>query len=533
MSKSMLLSSLFILLIGLFSLPASAQPYPYHWEINVAGNGWQGVNYPSAEATCFREGITSGESKYVYLSFVYVREDFGYCNYDRYYQGKYVGQTDIGRIGHRFGDYCASGTTYNPKNGACEAIPADVGKPCADSSLDNPSFRQTDNTCKPLSQSPINSGVAISQSCPVKGDPINFSVGNSFQLERDYQSGGQAPLELTRFYNSIDGTWRHNYSSYLRVGENFSVLVLNDGREIYFNVSGSIATTDSIRVGTLIKEGSSWVYTAPDSTRSTFDSQGKLIRLDLPSGTYETISYSSSTLTVRSSAGPILTVTEDGLHQPVSLSANGVSITYNYTITSQQRLSSLTRTFSQSGITETRTFVYEGNSNRLTGIIDERGIRYVTWVFDNQGRALSSEFQGGVGKVSFAYNADGTVTQTNELGKQTVFHFVLINGVKHISQIEGEPTANCPESNASYTYDERGQMTSKTDAKGAITTYAYNDRGLEVSRTQASGTSQARTTTTTWHAAFNLPVTVTEAGQKTTYTYDAQGRKTARTQTAL
>ena len=73
----------------------------------------------------------------------------------------------------------------------------------------------------------------------------------------------------------------------------------------------------------------------------------------------------------------------------------------------------------------------------------------------------------------------------------------------------------------------------QTDAKGFVTTYTYNDRGLETTRTQASGTPQARTTTTTWHATFNLPLTVTEGGQVTTYTYDTQGRQTSRTQTAL
>ncbi|WP_345945801.1 RHS repeat domain-containing protein, partial [Pseudomonas sp. dw_358] len=62
----------------------------------------------------------------------------------------------------------------------------------------------------------------------------------------------------------------------------------------------------------------------------------------------------------------------------------------------------------------------------------------------------------------------------------------------------GEPSDNCPASNSTYTYDDRGQVLTKTDAKGFITTYTYNDRGLEASHTEASGTPQARTTTTTW-----------------------------------
>ncbi|OEC48542.1 hypothetical protein A9G05_26075 [Pseudomonas sp. ENNP23] len=156
---------------------------------------------------------------------------------------------------------------------------------------------------------------------------------------------------------------------------------------------------------------------------------------------------------------------------------------------------------------------------------DERGIRYATWAYDDQGRAISSEHAGGAEKVTVAYNADGSSTVTNALGKRTTYRFQTIQGVRRITAIEGEPSANCPNSNATFTYDDRGLVKTRTDNKGHVTTFDYNERGLEVSRTEAFGTPQARTVTTTWHPMLFLPLTVTEPDRITTYRYDDQGRQ--------
>ncbi|MGA4638120.1 RHS repeat protein, partial [Pseudomonas solani] len=171
------------------------------------------------------------------------------------------------------------------------------------------------------------------------------------------------------------------------------------------------------------------------------------------------------------------------------------------------------------------TYQYEdANPNLLTGITDERGIRYATWAYDDQGRAISSEHAGGAERTLVSYNADGSSTVTNALGKRTTYRFQTIQGIRRITAIEGEPSANCPNSNSSFTYDDRGLVKTRTDNKGNVTTFDYNDRGLEVSRTEAFGTPQARTVTTTWHPTLFLPATVTEPDRITTYSYDDQGR---------
>ncbi|MWK60059.1 RHS repeat protein [Pseudomonas otitidis] len=201
----------------------------------------------------------------------------------------------------------------------------------------------------------------------------------------------------------------------------------------------------------------------------------------------------------------------------------GTSVSYTYN--SIRRLTTVTTT--RDSVVSSQTYHYEDtrNPNLLTGITDERGIRYATWTYDDQGRAISSEHAGGAEKVTVAYNADGSSTVTNALGKRTTYRFQTIQGIRRITAIEGEPSANCPNSNATFTYDDRGLVKTRTDNKGHVTTFDYNDRGLEVSRTEAYGTPQARTVITEWHPTLFLPLTVTEPDRVTTYRYDDQGRQ--------
>ena len=206
-----------------------------------------------------------------------------------------------------------------------------------------------------------------------------------------------------------------------------------------------------------------------------------------------------------------------------------MQITYGYN--AAKRLTSVIR--AAGGQTTLRQFHYEDprNNSWLTGITDERGVRYATWSYDDKGRAITSEHANGADHVGVAYNSDGTVSVTNELGKVAKYSFQYIKGVNRITAIQGEPSANCPNSNSTFTYDSNGLIKTKTDNKGHLTTYDYNARGLEISRTEASGTPQARTITTDWHPTLFLPAVVAEPDRITTYNYDDQGRQLSRSVT--
>jgi YD repeat-containing protein len=179
--------------------------------------------------------------------------------------------------------------------------------------------------------------------------------------------------------------------------------------------------------------------------------------------------------------------------------------------------------------TEHKYYLYEAitNPDLLTGMMDERGIRLATWNYDEQGRAISSEHANGAFKTTITYSDDGSVSVTNELGRTTAYQFKTVQGIKRIISITGQPSSNCPLSNSTFSYNDRGQLSQKTDATGSVTTFNYNDRGLEVGRTEASGTPLARTTTTEWDPSHFLKTKVIESTRTKYYTYDDQGRLSA------
>ena len=73
-----------------------------------------------------------------------------------------------------------------------------------------------------------------------------------------------------------------------------------------------------------------------------------------------------------------------------------------------------------------------------------------------------------------------------------------------------------------YEYDAGGNVTTKTDALGALTTYTYDARGNQLTETDAART-QSRPRPTTRRTTCS-PARDFEGNTSTTYTYDAHGR---------
>ncbi|WP_259640307.1 DUF6531 domain-containing protein [Pseudomonas syringae group genomosp. 3] len=360
------------------------------------------------------------------------------------------------------------------------------------------------------------------------GNPINAANGNKFQYEEDLTLGVADPIVVGRYYNSVDGLWKHSFSDALNIGKDFVVLVRADVRESMFKIVGEkyVSTTD---LGVLLLNEAGWTYTSTDGSVTAFSLDGELVKKISKYGVTQNIARDKYNLQITNSVGQSVKVFEDILRQLTFIEAGGVKLQYSY---NAQRLSSITKNID--GNSSSRSYQYEDSRNPglLTGITDERGVRFATWSYDDSGRAVSSQHSGGAGLTQIAYNSDGSSSVTNELGKTTVYRYQQIDGVKRIIAIDGEPSPNCPASNSTYTYNDRGLVLTKTDAKGLVTTYDYNDRGFEISRTEASGTTLARTTTTEWDPDRFLPIRVVEPNRVTVYSYDNQGRELSRQSTS-
>jgi YD repeat-containing protein len=401
------------------------------------------------------------------------------------------------------GDTCPNGEVLNLDAGQCEALDAFQAR----RQLGNPNNQPNNdpNDCE--------------------GNPINGAIGNKFQSDVDF-TDADGELRFAHFYNGYDGLWRHTYGSSLAVSTASLSLTFEDGRVSLFTLSNGIATAEPTELGSLSKVLGSWVYTSPTNEQMTFDFNGRLSKWKMANGQVQTISYGFDSnfnpiTTVTDSRGHTLSFSEDASHQPLSLTASGVTVTYNY---SNAELTSITR--AMTGKTTTRSYVYEDtrNSTWLTGIIDERGVRYATWHYDDQGRATSSEHAGGAEKVTLVYNTDGSTVVTNALGNAVTYQYQLVNGAMRMSAVNGSPAVGCPASNSSYTYESaHGQIATHTDALGHITAFTYDAQGRVITEVDAQGTDQERTTATTYNGATFLPATVTTPDRTITYSYDAQG----------
>lgn len=353
-------------------------------------------------------------------------------------------------------------------------------------------------------------------------DPINPLNGNEYFVDSDYDGG--RGLSFKRYYNSMVGSWAYSYSRNLFINSTRIKLTLDSGEGIDFNLVGS-AWVGPKGIGSLTAANGGWVFVNNHNESSYFNSTGQLTKISTP---YNEVSltYSSyySTVTVTSSLGDTATLATDTTNGYVALkSAAFPGVTFTYQTDANAFFTGVTKTRGTNVINKTYLYEKPGKPRLLTGVIDERGIRYTTWDYDDQGRAIFSE-TAGIGAVSVSYSNDGSAVVTNELGKKTTYRTVAYDGVRRVLSVDGEPSPNCPASNSSYTYSSDGQVSTRTDALGLVTSYTYNDRGLEIARTEASGTSLARVVTTDWDASLPLPTKVVELGRTVTYTYDNKGR---------
>lgn len=477
------------------------------------------THYPSADAACRAgydeekprfEGNEDWEHMLPYEApQLYETNPFFYDCTVRYTY-KLSGPWETAYLSHLIvmaGDTCPDGLMLDVVAGACE------------SPDDFKARRQMGN--------PNNNPNNDPNDC--KGNPINAAIGNKFEAETDFLDE-DGELAFLRFYNGLDGKWRHSYSASILFAGNTASLTFDDGRISLFAVNGSTATGEPSERGLLNQSGQTWVYSGPDNQTLTFDTLGRLVSVRNPAGQTSKVAYGydsdfNNLVTVTDSRGHKLSWTEDAGGVMSKMATGSLTVAYEYSTTGQ--LVSATRQVA--GKSMMRAYVYEdvNDPDRLTGLIDERGVRFATWTYDDQGRAVSSEHAGGADKVTIAYVDDSTTKVTNALGHTVTYTYAVAAGTRRMTYVQGEPAPGCPISNSSFTYDARGQIATKTDARGYVTTFVYDALGRETSRTEAKGTADERVTTTTWDGTSFRPKTVTTADRIATYSYDTTGRLTS------
>ncbi|MFC5472735.1 DUF6531 domain-containing protein [Paraherbaspirillum soli] len=400
--------------------------------------------------------------------------------------------------------------------------------------------------------------------CP-KGNPIDHGTGNKLQLESDYLGVGSVGLRLQRTYNSIGhrngrygARWTGNYERMVLTNPAFpnnASVRRGNGKAFNFVLNNGSYQPDGDITDRLTRQADSagnatgWQYqVAADQSLESYDADGKLIGIKSRAGLVQTLSYSDATTpaAIAPQLGLLIRVTDTFGHQlnfvydsssrvvQMTDPAGGI-IAYSYDSANHPS----TVTYPDGKV---RTYVYnepvytQGADlwNGLTGIVDENGVRFATFNFDSNGNAISTEHAGGVEKYSITYPQLGSQsTVTDPLGNVRTYNFQTIQNTLRYTGESQPGGAGCGAAASNVSYDANGNVASRTDFNGAVTTYSYDlARNLETSRVEAAGTPQARTISTQWHASFSLPLKIAEPKRVTTYAYDASGNLLSKTEQA-
>ncbi|QNH23137.1 RHS repeat protein [Xanthomonas sp. GW] len=408
-----------------------------------------------------------------------------------------------------------------------------------------------------------------------EGDPINTATGNMFRQDTDYDS--PTWLTLRRFYNSktfvtpvaLGKQWRHSFERTLDVmlssvanGGSRVEARRPDGGVERFRLSNGVWTTDPDMPDILTERRDSAglllgfaldvratqqteIYDTAGLLRSVFDRMGQTV------------------LTLAYSDPPTVpgTKTPPNLLQRVT-DAGGRSLSFAYD--SNSRLSTVTLpdggmltygydatgnlTSVQYPDGKTRQYVYNEQTltskanlpTALTGVIDEKGVRFESTGYASNGKAISSSFAGNVDAMTVEYAASTynwgiPATITSPLGTRVTLGYTD-SGYGSLKPTGAGVACGeqCNQPWKSLTYDANGYPASTTDFKGTVTKTTYAAGGLLTQQIDASGTTQQRTTNTTWNTSLRVPLTRTvldaagATAAKTAWTYNARGQQTAR-----
>jgi len=397
-------------------------------------------------------------------------------------------------------------------------------------------------------------------SCSVE-NPCHPTTGNKTLLENDFTS---PTLSFTRSYHSmthyddyasLGRGWTHDYVQRIldHPGQIVDAKKLLDGKgniehfECADSPVCSVYRSVSKAGKILMPIAGGWVFRAPNGEKRIFDAEGKLTRIERVEGNYTllTVTYGAggNIESVSDQVGRRLLFyyNGDGLLEALEL-PSGKLITYEYADPNppsgapveRQNLVKVVR----EDLTE-RLYHYEDRSPDgtprnvflLTGITDELGVRFATYVYDERARVVMSGHANGADLVTLDYtrrpgeSLNWSITKvTSPLGE--VISYDMDAGpfrkVQNIADSRG---------GVSFTYNSNWPWrSSKTDRQGNETTYRYD--GLhETLRTEAAGTPDERAIETIWDGSLNRISELREPGKITRFSYNTRGQILSRTET--
>lgn len=384
-----------------------------------------------------------------------------------------------------------------------------------------------------------NQGACKTDSCCI-GNPINGPVGNKYQIKTDFIS---TSLQFQRTYNStasasnssvtpestIGYNWTHNYLRKLSLDENNAISTVSisreDGKAYFFNQVNNSWASDADVFETLeqLQDGQGaiigWRYTTVEQAVEDYDVNGKLLSITDVRGNTQNLSYDANNRLDRvdSNIGEFIQFAYDSSGR-VSTITNQANHIWAYRYDVQNNLE-----FVDNPDGTTKQYHYNESIHTQgtdlphapTGITDERGTRYATFFYDNQGWAIGSTHANNVERVDITYVAGGNYNVTNSLGEGSNFITSLQLGVPVVTDVSGPGCSTCGNSNTSYNYDPaNNNLLSRTGNTVTTKFDNYDSKGQVGCKVEGITASDASTGVCTFDPAAS------PNARRTDYTYD-------------
>lgn len=327
------------------------------------------------------------------------------------------------------------------------------------------------------------------------GNPIQPGLGNKHQRETDYRATGVSRLVFQRFYNSLRVKpgdlglkWSHSFERSIEIISNASYTTAfvhrPEGKRHNYRLINSVWINNSDIKDSLESIATGWRYTTTDDNIELYDNTGRLLSIVYLGGMIVTLDYDASTgllATVSSNLGESLSLTYNTSNLLASITDHtGRRWVYRYD--GKGNLEHVDAYVGTPGKI-TRTYLYEDvrHPNALTGIMDERSIRYANFEYDANGYSTAS-YHGPVTSVltdridgvTVSYDTNSSRTVTDSHGTSSQYSISTNLGAVRLNYISGPGCASCSSGHTSYTYDQNNNTTSRTE-NSIITKYGNYD----------------------------------------------------------
>ena len=298
------------------------------------------------------------------------------------------------------------------------------------------------DTCRITNVTAKITAIPIQFCGPQTDNPIRPLTGDKYLSQNDIQLDG---LQFTRFYHSINQTsgthrfapgWQHSYSQYLLLNSNNipTYAVRENGNHVALLAitNSSLASADRVPLH-LDLIGSTWELQLPSGQKEIYDTAGLLTSVINPAGASQTFTYDPSDrmTSIDADDGQYIHITyKNEYGRQIDMLSDHANRTYTYDY-------DLAGNLEYVGYPDGTSMQYHYEDTRypdaVTGVTDQRSIRYSTFAYDDNGRALTSFLSNGIERVDIDYGITGVQTVTDSLGRQssytpyTSLNTILIN----------------------------------------------------------------------------------------------------------